>query len=64
MKNYSKSVAAAFLMLGFIFTGCSDDKNSEQTPFDKTVAAFQKEFPNAQNVKWQKKKGHDVATFT
>lgn len=60
----------ALFAVGALMTACNDDDNGNndnnggKQPADKTLAAFAKEFPNAQNVKWDKKKGYDVAYFS
>ncbi|MEG1671885.1 MAG: PepSY-like domain-containing protein [Mucinivorans sp.] len=62
MKNYTKSLTIICLALGLTITGCQT-KKIETSPFDKTVSAFNKRFPNAEQVKWHKKRGYDYVTF-
>lgn len=55
-------VLASLLLLA----GCSDDDNNGggRLPGEQTLEAFQKQFPNAQNVFWSQKLGYDVASFS
>lgn len=63
-KKTMKSIVALFA-LAAILSGCNDDHGSGTSarPDARTIAAFKEQFPDATNVKWNKKKGYDVATF-
>lgn len=52
------------LACGALLAGCSDEDNQGPVIGPKTLEAFEKQFPDAQNVRWAKKQGYDVAYFT
>lgn len=53
------------LACGALLAGCDDDNdNGGPLPAEQTIQAFEKQFPDAQNVAWGKKLGYDVATFS
>lgn len=53
------------LACGALLAGCSDDDdNVGQLPDERTLQAFEQQFPDAQNVAWSKKLGYDVASFS
>lgn len=60
--------AVALIAFSILSTACSEERddagNGDAKPSDKTLTAFAKDFPNAQDVTWSKKKGYDVAYFT
>lgn len=60
----NKSLIALALGAIMTFSSCSNDDSNGFMPNETVVKAFQKQFPNAQNVTWNQKKGYDVASFT
>lgn len=60
----NKSLMALALGAIMTFSSCSNDDSNGFMPNETVVKAFQKQFPNAQNVTWNQKKGYDVASFT
>lgn len=61
----NKSLIALAMGAIMTFSSCSNDDDSNGfMPNETVVKAFQKQFPNAQNVNWNQKKGYDVASFS
>lgn len=60
----NKHLIALSLSAIMAFTSCSNDDSAGFMPNEKVVKAFEQQFPNAQNVTWNQKKGYDVASFT
>lgn len=64
MKHDSKKWILLLLACGTLLAGCNDEEERSGSGIKPaTVEAFEKQFPDARNVKWAKKQGYDVATF-
>lgn len=64
MKTRLALIITLFLT-GALSIACHDEDNGgNNAPAPKTLEAFAEDFPDAQNVSWERKKGYDVAYFT
>lgn len=62
-----KIIAALSILMCCLFAACSNDDNdwnSNEAPTEELAKALRLKYPNAGNVKWNKKGSYDVATFT
>ena len=60
----NKSLMTLAMGAVIAFSSCSNDDSKGFMPNEAVIKAFKKQFPNAQNVTWNQKKGYDVASFT
>lgn len=64
MKPRFALIITLFLT-GALSIACHDEGNGgNNAPAPTTLEAFAEDFPDAQNVSWERKKGYDVAYFT
>ena len=66
--KWMKQISVWMLAASALMVGCNDDDNANEPmggnlPPVKTQQVFAREYPNAQNVRWDKKHGYDVAYF-